>query len=383
MNQQGNIRTFQSRATDTRLAVQEFHAGVVQPEMALVLFFCSSHFDLELLATEMRCLFVGVRVVGCTTSGEIGPSGYCEHSLTGASFPAGSFAAVSGLLPHLQAFNISAGKGFAQLLLQELESHAPGANVSNSFGLMLVDGLSIREESVAHAFQRGLGEIPVFGGSAGDDLAFKRTRVYVDGEFHADSAALVLVSTALPFHIFKTQHFVASGVRLVVTEADVSRRIVNEINGLPAAAEYARLVGVDSNDLNPMRFAASPVVVKIGGTDYVRSIQKANADGSLTFYCAIEAGLVLRLAQGVDMLKTLEQTFADIRQCVGEPQLVLGCDCILRNLELAQTGQKEHVGEIFKLNHMLGFNSYGEQYLGVHVNQTLTGVAIGTGVRDV
>lgn len=37
-------------------------------------------------------------------------------------------------------------------------------------------------------------------------------------------------------------------------------------------------------DLGPMRFAASPVVVMIDGTDYVRSIQKANQDGSLTFF---------------------------------------------------------------------------------------------------
>ena len=40
-------------------------------------------------------------------------------------------------------------------------------------------------------------------------------------------------------------------------------------------------------------------------------------------------------------------------------------------------------------NNTIGFSSYGEQFRGVHVNQTLTGCAIGaapesadTGVRD-
>ncbi|MBI5917752.1 MAG: diguanylate cyclase [Nitrosomonadales bacterium] len=91
------IRQFQSSAADARQAVREFHAGVAQPEMALVLFFCSSHYDLPMLAEEMRCQFAGVQVVGCTTSGEIGPVGYRERSLSGASFAAGSCVAVSGL----------------------------------------------------------------------------------------------------------------------------------------------------------------------------------------------------------------------------------------------------------------------------------------------
>jgi hypothetical protein len=32
---------------------------------------------------------------------------------------------------------------------------------------------------------------------------------------------------------------------------------------------------------------------------------------------------------------------------------------------------------VFRHNNTIGFSSYGEQYLGVHVNQTLTSIAIG------
>jgi len=237
--------------------------------------------------------------------------------------------------------------------------------------------MSVREEPVAHALQSALGQIILLGGSAGDDLKFAKTCVYSDGRFHTDSAVLILISTSLPFRIFKTQHFVSTDERLVVTEADPARRIVKEINGLPAAAEYARLVGVEVRDLGPMHFAASPIVVKIGGTDYVRSIQKANADGSLTFYCAIETGLVLRAAHGVDLVNNLEQAFDAIKTGIGTPQLVIGCDCILRNLEVSQSGLKDRVGEILRRNNTIGFSSYGEQFHGVHVNQTLTGIAIG------
>lgn len=381
MNSQ-TIRTAQSSATEASQAVAEFHAAVVQPQMELVIFFCSSEYDLEVLAEEMNRLFAGVHVVGCTTAGEIGPAGYLQHSLTGASFPTGSSVSVSGLLEKLSQFEIARGQEFAQALLQRLESKVPTASPENSFALLMIDGMSIREEPVAHALQYALGNITLFGGSAGDDQKFVRTYVFSDGQFHSDSAVLILINTVLPFRVFKTQHFIPTDERLVVTEADASERIVKEINGLPAAEEYSRLLGVDVDELNPMRFAASPVVVMIDGTDYVRSIQKANPDGSLTFYSAIEEGVVLRVAHGVGLVNDLEQTFDKIHAEMGQPQLVIGCDCILRKLEIAQNGFLERVAEIFRVNNTIGFNSYGEQFHGVHVNQTFTGIAIGSAGND-
>ena len=69
---------------------------------------------------------------------------------------------------------------------------------------------------------------------------------------------------------FKTQHFVPSDERLVVTAADPARRLVSEINGSPAAAEYARILGVSAAELAPESFAASPMVVLIADTEKVR-----------------------------------------------------------------------------------------------------------------
>jgi hypothetical protein len=382
MNEQPRIRTAQSLALDARQAAREFHAAVSQPNMEAVLFFCSSEYDLDALAKEMQHLFAGIQVVGCTTAGEIGPAGYQDHSLTGTSFPAGSFYAVSGRMDKLQEFQNATGHAFAQQLLQSLENHAPQANADNSFALLLIDGLSVREEPVARAFQSALGRFQLVGGSAGDGLNFSDTRVYFEGEFLTDSAVLMLVSTHMPFRIFKTQHFVATEERLVVTEADTERRIVKEINGRPAAEEYARILGIDAHDLDPMRFATWPVVVVLGDTNYVRSIQKANPDGSLTFYCAIEDGMVLRMAKGQDMRDNLEKAFSQLRAEIGPLQLVVGCDCILRKLEIFQNNQEAAIGDILMRYNTVGFNTYGEQYHGLHINQTLVGIAIGVEPGD-
>ena len=379
MDAAGQIRAGHSIAGTAGEAVAEFHTQVVQPDMALVLFFCSTNYDLDSLAEEMNRCFPGVAVVGCTTAGEIGPAGYQERSLSGMSFSASAFVAEVGRIDDLQSFEITAGRDFAEELLGRLEARSNEGSSRSSFGLLLIDGLSLREEPVTHALQDGLGAIPMIGGSAGDDLKFERTWVFHDGAFHTDSAVLVLMSTRLPFHVIRNQHFVADSERLVVTEADAAKRIVHELNGLPAVEEYARLVGVTPEQLTPSHFATCPVVVMIDGTDFVRSIQHSNPDGSLTFYCAIDEGVVLRVAHGEGLLEKLEGTFVNLENELGELEGALVCDCILRNLEIARNDQKAAVGDVFRRYRAVGFSTYGEQYGGVHINQTLTGIAIGSG----
>lgn len=315
--------------------------------------------------------------MGCTSAGEIGPAGLSEHSLSGISFSAKAFSAVVDLLPDLEHFETRKTSAFVQKVMQELEAKTPFASVSNCFGFMLIDGLSGKEEPVAYTLQTELGKIPLIGGSAGDGLQLSGTYVFFNGEFHADSAVLLLMATTLPFKIFKTQHFMPTDERMVVTAADVEHRVVFEINGLPAAEEYARLVGVSMDELNPDCFAASPIVVIVDNTYYVRAIRGVNPDHSLSFFCAIEEGLVLRIAGGVDLLDNLQQTLAGVTAQWGKPQLILACDCILRKLEIVQHQQSEHLRSILADYQVVGFNTYGEQYCGVHVNQTFVAIAIG------
>ena len=120
----------------------EFHAAVAQPDMELVIFFCSSEYDLAALTYEMNRLFSGVQVVGCTTAGEIGPSGCRSHSLSGASFSVGSCVAVSGLHENLHQFSTAEGNEFAQTLLQRLERRDLLDNPDNRFALILIDGMT-------------------------------------------------------------------------------------------------------------------------------------------------------------------------------------------------------------------------------------------------
>lgn len=79
------IRRGFSLSTDPAVAVRELHEAVAQPDTALVVFFCSSAYDLDALAGELHRRFAGVTLIGCTTAGEITPVGYQEGSITGFS----------------------------------------------------------------------------------------------------------------------------------------------------------------------------------------------------------------------------------------------------------------------------------------------------------
>lgn len=372
------IRRFQSINTDARAAVREFCVGVTQPDMALVLFFCSSAYELDEIADEMALSFPGVEVIGCTTAGEIGPEGYLNYSLSGASLPADSFAAVSRLVPDLQQFELAAARPLIQSQLAELDGKAgKRPTLANRFALSLIDGLSIREELVCRAFQTALDDICLVGGSAGDDLNFVRTHVYHGGRFHTDAAVMTLIATSRPFRTIKIQNFVPMEERLVVTAAEPARRRVTEINGLPAVEEYARVIDATPRSLGPARFAEAPIVVLLSGTHYVRAVRTAHHDGSLTFYCAIDEGMVFRIACMTDVVANLSASLAEIRKAIGQPELMIGFDCILRKLNVSSRTLTRDVESILGDNNVVGFSSYGEQYNGIHVNHTLTGVAIG------
>lgn len=220
----------------------------------------------------------------------------------------------------------------------------------------------------------------MFGGSAGDNMRFERTAVLVDGQFVSNAAVLVLASTRHPFEVFKSEHAAGYGERVVITEADADRRIVTEINAEPAAAEYARLLGLPPEKLTPQAFAAHPLVLQVGGVPYVRSIQRVNPDMSLSFFCAIDEGLVLSGTRSHDVVVNLARTFEGLRQRLGPLQIVLGCDCILRTLAEHDSSTRNRLSDLLAANHVVGFNTYGEQFNAMHVNQTFTGIAIGYGL---
>lgn len=289
------LRVAATRQDDPELAIRELFGQLDVPTLSGMILFCSGRYPLDALAASIGSRSEGLVIVGCTSSGELTPEGLDEGTITAIGFPESDFRLAATCYTDLDRFDPGDAQQRTRSMVAEAieESRSFGAQVNHA-AIFLVDGLSHREEMMTLTLQDALGEVPLIGGSSGG-LDFHDTFVFWDGQFRRDAAVVAILSTARPMRVFRTQHYRPGTVKMVITAADTVARIVHEINAEPAAEEYARLVGAQAAELGPAIFAAHPPMVRAGGEYYVRSIQSANPDGSLTFYCAIDEGIVLTL----------------------------------------------------------------------------------------
>lgn len=367
-----------SRKDDAEEAVRELFRDFPLPELAGVLCFCSSRYDLDALAKALGARADGLTIIGCTSSGEISPDGLAEGTITAIGFPASAFRLNALCLEDLEHFDSVRAQHDVRLLVADAQEGAAGFGPAiQQAALFLIDGLSHREEMLTVALQDALGQIPLIGGSSGDGLAFRETFVFWEGRFRRDAAVIAILSSGRPMQVFRAQHYHPGDTRMVITRADPAARIVYEINAEPAAEEYARMIGTRAADLEPGTFAAHPLMVRAGGEYYVRSIQAANPDGSLTFYCAIDEGLVLTLGEPDDIPASVSGLMKDLEGRVGSIDRVIGFDCVLNMVEVERRQLRNELSRLYREAGLVGFNTYGEQFHALHVNQTLSGLAIG------
>ncbi len=358
----------------TRLA-----ASGERPEEALVglvCFVCASY-DTALFAAEIKARLPETPIYGCTTAGELTLSGWASHSVVAIAFLRNNFTLIAHMLENLSHFGFEEGRASVAEARAALMANIPDGETDRCFGLLLIDGMCRREEAVISALYSALDDIPIVGGSAGDSMTFEKTWMIRDGAIYRDAALLLLFHTDIPFSTFKCDYFEPTSLKMVVTEADTEQRVVRELNAEPAAQEYAHQVGLIESSLDAASFASHPVLVGVGGQYYARSIQKVNADGSLSFFCAIDEGLVLTVAKSLDPYESTLATFERMEAELGSVSLYIGFDCVLRRLGAERSQISHRLSELYRNHRVVGFNTYGEQYRSMHVNQTFTGIALG------
>lgn len=340
--------------------------------LALLAVFASPQADLQKIVTEVSAKHPDTQIIGCTTAGEIA-GGYCEDGIVVIGLPRDSFHAETLLVDDLSNLDQQVLIGDIIRRRAKLTAHAPGWQ--NEFAFLLIDGLSRKEDELVSLVMAGMGQVPLFGGSAGDGIRFSKTMVACQGRVLQNAAVISFVRTACTIKVFSLDHLIPTDRRMVVTQADPSRRLVRQINAEPAAVEYARLLGKDPQQLDPFTFAAHPVVVRFGGKHHVRAIQRVAENGDLVFFSAIDEGMVLTLADPEDMVVHLERELRRLSAHV-PPDTVLVCDCILRRIEAERKQMTATLSDVLSRHNVVGFSTYGEQFAGLHINQTMTGVAI-------
>jgi hypothetical protein len=361
------LRTAHVSVTDPD-ALSLLASALGNAPLALVMLFTSPFTGARDLPARAAKVFGDTPVIGCTTAGEISSDGYSEGEIIAVGLPAQHFIVDQVLVPDLS--DLRDDELVGRIIRSRLKLAHLRPDWTGDFAFLLVDGLSIREDELASVLATGLGAVPMFGGSAGDGTRFLETLVFHGGKALTNAAVLTLVRSACPVRVFSLDHLVPTGQRMVVTEADPARRIVRQINAEPAAQEYARILGKD-----PDQLTAHPVVVRIGGRHHVRAIQRMAPNGDLIFFSAIDVGLVLTLAEPLDMVSHLDNALRKLAEN-GAPDAILACDCILRRIEAQEKQLFGKISDLLRQHNVVGFSTYGEQMGAMHVNQTMTGVAI-------
>lgn len=369
-----------SAQADTRALCQSLIERSRKNDIALaIIWFSATKHCAKTIVSTLATDAPKLTFCGCSTSGEVTPEGMQDNGFIVTLLPKRWFDVSIMVLNDIAALGMEAVAQQTTIARNNfLQKLGNPEDKSGMFALNLIDGLSYSEEAVTVAIYRGLEGIPLVGGSAGDDLLFKQTWQITSGSASTNTAVMALIRCRLPCQVFSNNNFMPTEHKLVVTDADPDLRRVNEFNAEPAALAYASAIGMNPDDLDADSFASYSVIVRFGGSYYCRSIQQVNEDQSLTFFCAIDNGMVMTVAQSKGMVASSRNAIDEMEKEIGPIDMMFGFDCIYRKLDARNRQTTHRIASLYKEKNFVGFNTYGEQFHSLHINQTLTGIAIGT-----
>ncbi|MFT6286763.1 MAG: hypothetical protein ACJA09_001515 [Alcanivorax sp.] len=368
------IFTAHSRSPDTATAIKEVASALPLESSDFVLLLHGPNHTGRVLQRELK-QFRGTRFFGCSTSGEITPQGYHDDSLVAIGFDRKVFSCVARKIDKLGEFGFKQARELTLSMQWELRQQTPNSRRSSTFSLMLIDSLSQAEEFVAAALGSELGSINLIGASSGDNWKLDQTPVLYEGEYYDDSAVVLLVHTTLDFKHYNFHNFTTTDRRGVITAATPSQRLVHEINGIPAVEEYSRLCEVELSSFTRELLANYPAIITVGERIYPRGFLQILDDGSLRCACAIDEGVVFRVAAQVDYIQQLKTALERIHHDLGQQIMILGFECAARRQLVEQQSLKKQIPPLFAGANIWGFSCMGEQSNSLNMNNSFNALA--------
>jgi len=348
----------------------------ITPDVVFV--FTSTAQSAEDVAAAVAARFPSAIVVGCTSTGEISDGKHLRGAVVLSALVDTGIRWAAACVDAIDVATSADIERAVASMFEQLAVKRDDVDPTELFCLSFIDGLRGREEVVTAQLAEALDGVRLIGGSAGDDLRFAETKVILGGRAFTNGLVLLCAHAKDRFEIVKHQHFTTTTRRLAITKVDTSKRRVYEMDGLPAMSAYALALGLDVAEVTNDVTFMNPITFECRGEVYVRSIQQVHDDGSITFFCGVEEGMVLALGGHMDMVEQLREDFDASISRHGTSEFMIGYNCILRALEAEK---REHVGSLSDLwqraaRSSIGFDTYGEQLDGLHINQTLLAVML-------
>lgn len=238
-------------------------------------------------------------------------------------------------------------------------------------GIVLLDPLAGHGEEAALLLADHLGDAPLVGGAAGDDLAMAKTWVGVGSWVASDAVAVVTIFSRVPLGIGVKHGHAPLSKQLTVTRTDGS--VVLEIDGRPAwdvwlenTGARARELGLDPEG-NPgaylLRFEAG---LRVGNEYKVRAPLAPKAQGGVLFATAMSEGTKFHIMESNadKQVDSAVDAARAARAGLGDAEVAgaLMFDCICRKLILGDgfAPMVRRVSQELGNAPLAGFETYGE-----------------------
>jgi len=344
-------------------------------DVAVTFLFFSPDLPTETLKNVLTAPHRNGRVLGCSSSGEIGPGGFHEGGISALSLAHPDLRFTARLIAPLSEAELTIFDTLPSELSRELGAELTALTPGHHTFLTFFDGLSGREDLITAYMGRRLRRLPLVGASAGDMMQMKETRVVLDGEVLSDAAVVALLETPEPVVVIHHHHFHPTGEEVQVTRMDRSGRVILELDHLPAIERYATLLGVEPGKLVYEDAVDSPFATRLRGRWSLCSVIQVTEDG-LRVARTVAPEQRLMLMRSGDLLTETRAAMDDVAQELGRPpEALLLFNCAGRWLKARAEKSLGALHHAFGDSPLAGLNSYGEQVATLHVNHTLTGIA--------
>lgn len=303
----------------------------------------------------LKQTYPNAHIVGTSTAGNILNDTVSEHQ--------GVATAVSFEQGHVAIRSVNALKNERLYeTAQELAKSLPKEDLRHVF--VMADGLKINGSQLVKGLNSVL-DVSVTGGLAGDDLSFKQTLVFADGDPQESAAVIIgFYGESLHVSVGCKAGWEEFGAERIVTKAEGN--VIYEIDNKPAIELYEAYLGDYIKDL-PASGLLFPLNIKEYEKDkeVIRVMMGINEDRSIIFAGDIPQGSTVRLMKtNVDNLIDGSSLVAHTIQPYNDKRsLTLTVSCSGRRSVLKQLVDEEidAVHSILgKRSQIVGFYSFGE-----------------------
>lgn len=352
---------FKAGAEAAKIAMEQ---AKEKPDIIIV--FSSVCYDQEQMLSGVRSVTKEILLAGSSTAGEISNEGIFSKSVVVMALKADAIRFTVSAETKINANSQKAGAALAKAICDRTK---------DPLALLMIfsDGMADNGVLLLRGIQEVLGvSFPIIGGSSGDDLLFKKTYQYCNGQVLTDAAVGIGFSGSFSWGTGVMHGWDPIGLPMKITKA--KGRTLKKLDNNPAIKIYEDYFGQKAKELasGPLsRIAYTyPLGLAVkGSTDFLlRNAMSVDGAGEIICSGDMEEGSIARLMIGSQenaIKAAVSAAKAALVRIKGSKiKAIFVFDCVARNKFLGSRNKEEIavIQEVLGKNIPLaGFYAYGEQ----------------------